>query len=359
MTKSSHSQRSGSAARRRLLAWFRAEQRDLPWRRTRDPYAIWISEAMLQQTRVETVLSYWPRFLARFPDFAALAAASEDDVLAAWSGLGYYRRARSLRAAAQRIVEEHGGTFPRELEAARALPGVGPYTAGAVLSIAFDAPVALVDGNVVRVLARWLGCELEHAAALRWAWGEAERLAPRAGGAGEWNQALMELGARVCTPRAPDCANCPLREHCFAREHARQSELPRAKPRPAPIEVELECAWIERRGELLLERRPPTGRMAGMWQLPTVQVAASADGAQLFPTRYASDRIAPYGEPLAELRHAITRHRIAVCVRAARVSGAQASEPLAWVARERLVDLALTGMARKALRALGGAQAQK
>ncbi len=324
----------------------------MPWRRTRDPYAIWISEAMLQQTRVETVVGYWQRFLARFPDFAALAAASEDDVLAAWSGLGYYRRARALRAAAQRIVAEHGAEFPRELEAARALPGVGPYTAGAVLSIAFDAPVALVDGNVVRVLSRWLGCELEHAAAQRWAWGEAERLTPRDGGAGEWNQALMELGARVCTPRAPDCDGCPLREHCFAREHARAAELPRAKPRPEPIEVELECAWVERRGELLLERRPDGGRMSGMWQLPTIQLAASVEDVELFPARYERGLIAPHGSSLARLRHAITRHRISLDVRAARLSGPGSSAPFAWVARARLADLALTGMTRKALVAL-------
>ncbi len=354
MAKASNTQRSGDKARRRLVEWFRAEQRDLPWRRTRDPYAIWISEAMLQQTRVETVVSYWERFLARFPDIAALAAASEDDVLAAWSGLGYYRRARALRAAAQRIVEAHGGAFPRDIDAVRALPGVGPYTAGAVLSIAFDAPVALVDGNVVRVLARWLGCELEHAAASRWAWGEAERLVPSAGGAGEWNQALMELGASVCTPRAPACDRCPLREHCFAREHGRQAELPRAKPRATPIDVELECAWLERRGEVLLEQRPATGRMAGLWQLPTVQLAAGAEGVELFPARYVSEQIAPYGAPLLSQRHSITRHRIVANVRAARGQGLRASPPLAWVARERLAGLALTGMAKKALRSLVG-----
>jgi len=347
--------RATAGARRRLVDWYRAERRDLPWRRTRDPYAIWISEAMAQQTRVETVLDYWPRFLERFPDVAALAAAAEQDVLAAWSGLGYYRRARALQAAARRIVESHGGRFPREPAAARALPGVGPYTAGAVLSIAYDEPEALVDGNVARVLARWLGCELEHAAATRWAWGQAQQLVPRKG-AGEWNQALMELGARVCTPRKPDCERCPLRRSCFAREHDLQAHLPRPKPRPALVDIELECAWVERRGELLLERRGVGGRMAGLWELPTVQLGAGDERARLFPLRYASDRIAPHGAPLAVLRHAITRHRIVLGVRAARLAGGKALEPLTWVARERLVDLALTGMARKVLRTLGAAQ---
>lgn len=349
-------ERDGASTRRRLIDWYRAHKRDLPWRRTRDPYAIWISEAMLQQTRVETVLDYWTRFLARFPSIGSLAKASEDEVLAAWSGLGYYRRARSLREAARQMVALHGGRFPRDAEEVRALPGVGPYTAGAVLSIAFDEPAALVDGNVVRVFARWLGCELEHAAATRWAWTQAERLVPRRAGAGEWNQALMELGATVCTPREPRCDECPLRQDCFARAAGLQSVLPRAKPRPATIEVELECLHIERRGEVLLERRPLTGRMAGLWQLPTIQVAPRDASATLFPHTYPLGGLAAHGEPLATLRHAITRHRIVLSVRLAHAPLAKKLEPLAWFARERLGDLPLSGMARKALRAAREAQ---
>ena len=343
------------ADRERLLDWYRAAARDLPWRRTRDPYAIWISEAMLQQTRVEAVVDYWTRFLARFPDVGALAAAAEDEVLAAWSGLGYYRRARALRAAAQAIVERHGGRFPDELEAARALPGVGPYTAGAVLSIAYDRPAALVDGNVVRVFARWLGCELEHAAATRWAWERAQELVPEHG-AGEWNQALMELGATVCTPREPRCDACPLRARCVARRSTRQAELPRPKPRRAPLDVELEVLLVERGGELLLERRPPGGRMAGLWQLPTRQVSPGPELADLFPARYALDSLRAHGEPLASLRHAITHHRIVLTLRAARAPREKQLEPLAWVPRERLGEFALSGMARKALRAVREAQ---
>jgi len=343
------------ADRERLLVWYRATARDLPWRRSRDPYAIWISEAMLQQTRVEAVIDYWTRFLARFPDVRALAQAGEDEVLAAWSGLGYYRRARALRSAAQAIVERHGGRFPDELEAARALPGVGPYTAGAVLSIAYDRPEALVDGNVVRVFARWLGCELEHAAATRWAWERARALVPERG-AGEWNQALMELGATVCTPREPRCGACPLSQRCVARRGARQAELPRPKPRRAPLDVELEVLLVERAGELLLERRPALGRMAGLWQLPTRQVSPAPELANLFPAHYPLASLAAHGEPLATLRHAITHHRIVLTLRAARAPREKQLEPLAWISRERLGECALSGMARKALRAAREAQ---
>jgi A/G-specific adenine glycosylase len=342
--------------RPRLLAWYRQRRRDLPWRRTRDPYAIWISEAMLQQTRVETVVGYWERFLARFPTVEALAAAAEDDVLAAWSGLGYYRRARALRAAAQAMVERHAGRFPDELEAARALPGVGPYTAGAVLSIAFDRPAALVDGNVVRVFARWLGCDLEYAAATRWAWARAEELVPRDGGAGEWNQALMELGATVCTPREPRCAECPLQDVCVARAEGRQLELPRAKPRKSRVDVELEALFVARGAEVLLERRPSGGRMADLWQLPTLQLSPEPERASLFPPRYTLASLAADDEPLAVLRHSITHHRIVLRVHRAHPPAEKRIEPLAWIPRTRLGALALGGMARKALRALSSHQ---
>src|SRR5262245_38334735 len=207
---------SGTRAdlQRMLGRWYRRERRDLPWRRTRDPYAIWISEAMLQQTRVEAVIPRYEAFLARLPDVAALAAAGEAEVLALWSGLGYYARARALRDAARAIVQRHAGVLPRTRAAWLELPGVGPYTAGAVLSIAFSASEPLVDGNVQRVLARlfaleeWQGSK----ALSEGCWELARALVPRAGDEldpGAWNQALMELGARVCTARSPDCAACP------------------------------------------------------------------------------------------------------------------------------------------------------
>lgn len=338
-----------TSLRGRLIAWFRTEQRALPWRETRDPYRIWISEAMLQQTRVETVLGYYERFLGRLPTVHDLAAAEEETVLALWSGLGYYSRARKLREAARVLVERHGGVFPRTREEALALPGVGPYTAGAVLSIAHDLPEPLVDGNVQRVFARLFGLEDEvgSGALTRAVWALAEALVPEAG-AGEWNQALMELGATVCTARSPRCEGCPVARGCVAGESGRAEALPRPKPRRPPTEVEVEVALVERDGAVLLEQRPPGGRMAGLWQLPTRE----RTGEGLFPSSWPAVEGAPVLEAedeLGELRHAITRYRILARLREARVVGAL---PPGWrwfTAAER-EELPLTGMARKVLR---------
>lgn len=336
--------RARRSLRRRLCAWYRAERRDLPWRRTRDPYAVWISEAMLQQTRVEAVVDHWRRFLERFPDLPALAAADEDQVLAAWSGLGYYRRARSLRLAARAIVERHGGEFPRTRAEAEALPGVGPYTAGAVLSIAHDLPEALVDGNVVRVLARLFDLDLLPPALERAVWDLARALVPDGDERpGEWNQALMELGATVCTPRAPRCLICPVARSCRARGAGTVDLRPRSAPRPTPVEVELELAWVEREGALLLERRPPGGRMAGLWQLPTRERSAS----ELFPTDWPPGVVAGQVE-LMRLSHGITRHRIRGRVLEGRLEGG-AREALEWWSPAELASLGLTGMTKKAL----------
>ena len=345
-----------SELRSRMLAWFAREQRPLPWRATRDPYAIWISEAMLQQTRVETVVEYWHRFLKRFPSARELARAREDEVLAMWSGLGYYRRARALHAAAKVIVAEHGGEFPRDGDAVRELPGVGPYTAGAVLSIAFDAPEALVDGNVVRVLSRWFAHDDDYDATTKWAWEVARELVPRGGGSGAWNQALMELGATVCTPREPACPSCPVAALCEALELGLQGELPRARKRPQSVEVELETLVVARGKSLLMERRPATGRMANMWQFPTREVAATnGELAGLFEARFTGAgglrRAGSAGDRLGEIRHTITNHRIRVGIHAGRVARRSIAAPFAWIDRERLPELALTGMARKILRA--------
>jgi A/G-specific adenine glycosylase len=345
------SAREVAALRAALVEWYRAHKRDLPWRRTRDPYAIWISEAMLQQTRVETVAAYWTRFVARFPTLAALAAAGEDEVLAAWSGLGYYRRARALHQAARAIVEHHGGEFPREPELVRELPGVGPYTAGAVLSIAFDRPEPLVDGNVARVFCRLFAIDAEpHSRALRETlWDLARDCVPRDGGAGDWNQALMELGATICAPKEPRCLVCPSRELCRAFASGRTETLPRRERRRAPIEVELEVLRVardRRDGGMLFERRPDRGRMSGMWQLPSIEVRSSSG---LFPRSYACE-LEPR-ERLGEVRHTITHHRIRAVVRDARTSKRALPAQFAWFRRAELELLPLTGMTKKILRA--------
>ncbi len=257
------------ALRAALLRWYRAHRRDLPWRRTRDPYAIWISEAMLQQTRVETVLPYYQRFLQRFPDARALATADLDEVLSVWQGLGYYSRARNLRRAAQQLVAEHEGQLPEDADSLRRLPGVGRYTAGAIASIAFDRPEPVLDGNVTRVLARLLGirAQVNRPEVSEQLWQAAAQLA-RGPHPGDLNQALMELGATVCLPKQPRCAGCPLTRHCDAYDRGDAAELPRKAPRPPPLPVRAVAALLLRRGKALAVRRPPRGLLGGLWELP-------------------------------------------------------------------------------------------
>jgi A/G-specific adenine glycosylase len=255
---------------RRLLAWYRASRRDLPWRRTRDAYAIWVSEIMLQQTRTETVLPYYSRFLSRFPDVSALAEAPIDDVLAVWSGLGYYRRARLLHAGARAVVGA-GGALPRGRDALLGIPGVGRYTAGAVASIAFGEPVGLVDGNVARVLARLFAIEEDmRGRGMRRAESLADRIVARED-PGAWNQALMELGATVCTPRTPSCPSCPVESLCRARLEGREATLPvlGAKAKPKAIRVQAIVATSEER--VLLGRRSPGGLFGGLWEPPSAE----------------------------------------------------------------------------------------
>lgn len=348
--------------RARLLRWYRANARELPWRRDTDAYRVWISEAMLQQTRVETVIGYYERFLERFPDVRSLAAAPEEDVLAAWSGLGYYRRARSLREAAQVVVERHGGTFPATHDEVLALPGIGPYTAGAILSIAFDRSEPLVDGNVARVFCRWFGLDAEPGPALeRELWSRAATLVPRRQGAGDWNQALMELGATLCKPREPACAGCPVRSSCVAQAEGRTEELPRKKPRREPDDVELELLLIVDRGRWLVQERPSSGRMAGLLELPTTE-RGSSGGAGLFPASYpeALERRIRPAETLGELRHGITHHRIRATLRRAEwLPGPAVRRPLRWIRIADLSDAPLTGMTKKVVRRFAGRPMQR
>ncbi len=296
---------------RRLLLWYRAHRRDLPWRRTRDPYAIWVSEVMLQQTTVEVVIPRWRRFLARFPTVEALARARENAVLAEWSGLGYYARARNLHRAARAIDARAG--FPHTLEGLRELRGIGPYTAAAVASIAFGIPAAVVDGNVVRVLCRLRGLKLDPKAprTLARLRKEAQALVP-VRGPGDHNQAVMELGALVCTPRAPRCGACPLRSLCKAAASGKPEGFPQ-RPRPAkPRSIHLVAGIVERRKRILLVEDEIL--VEGHLCVPMFPVRNGERPANVL--RRGWERIARRKaialEPVAELKHSVLDRRYLV-----------------------------------------------
>lgn len=255
--------------RRNLLAWYRREARDLPWRRTRDPYAIWLSEILLQQTRVEQGIPFYERFLKAFPTVADLAAADEEHVLKAWEGLGYYARARHMHKAAKLIVSERGGRLPATVEEWQTLPGVGRYSAGAIVSIAHGRRAPILDGNVKRVLARLLDLEesIDDHATTQAMWDRAERLVP-AKDPGAFNQSLLDLGATICVPRTPRCHACPVRRHCLAFARGTQEHRPvRRERKPRPFH-ETVGAVIRRNGQFLLAKRPANGLLSGLWEFP-------------------------------------------------------------------------------------------
>jgi A/G-specific adenine glycosylase len=266
--------------RRRLLAWFSARKRDLPWRRTKDPYRIWLSEIMLQQTRVAAVVPYYESFLLRFPDMQALARAQAEAVLSHWAGLGYYSRARNLLRAAQEIDARHAGRFPSEYEAALALPGIGRYTAAAVLSIAYDKPLAVLDGNVARVLARLGALRGDLRAPALWQKLETtaqDLLAQKT--PGNWNQAMMELGATVCTPKSPKCEECPVVQWCRARKLGIEEQLPDARKKRAPVKITLAAAvLVDPRGRTFLVRQAGNdgALFSRMWQFPALETRSDA-----------------------------------------------------------------------------------
>jgi A/G-specific adenine glycosylase len=266
-----------SAIRGALLTWYERERRELPWRRTKDPYAIWLSEVMLQQTQVATVIPYWERFLVRFPTVEALAKAPLDDVLSAWRGLGYYSRARNLHRAAQEVVARFGGRLPSSAEELLTLPGFGRYTSGAVASIAFGDEAPLVDGNVARVLSRLFEVEGVPGDKAREArlWELAGALV-RGERPGDFNQALMEHGATVCRPESPLCLLCPVRGECLAFRHGRVGELPPAKVRTPPRPMTLALAVWKHEDTLLFARRAEKGLFGGLWELPSAEVEPEA-----------------------------------------------------------------------------------
>jgi A/G-specific adenine glycosylase len=314
-----------STLRRALLRWYDKHRRNLPWRRTRDPYRIGLSEIMLQQTRVAAVREHYRLFLERFPNLEALAKAPESSVLAAWSGLGYYRRARMLHQCAQKIVSEHRGRFPQSSEVLRSLPGIGRYTAAAIASIAFAEPVAVVDGNVERVLGRIVGRNLT----LTETWQRAELFLSKSR-PGDFNQAMMELGATVCAPRQPNCAMCPIRKWCST-----QGEVPRTAAPQRQMKKEIWCALEQRDGHIrLVQRSAKASLMACMWELPQ------------WPK-------APHRDPDA-LRWRTFRHSITVTDYTVRViRGAPPAAEGNWIPIAELPQVPITGLTRKILKAAG------
>ena len=313
-----------------LLAWYDAHARELPWRKDKDPYRVWVSEIMLQQTRVAAVIEHYHEFLRRFPTVQKLASAREASVLAAWSGLGYYRRARMLHAAAKLVARERKGKFPKTSAEWRDLPGIGRYTAAAISSIAFGETAAVVDGNVERVLQRLLGIRLEGESF----WREAEALLdPQR--PGDFNQAMMELGATVCTPRSPVCLTCPVVQLCATRGEVRFGGTVTRQTRK-----EIDLALHRRNGEVLLVQRPPSDRlMAGMWELPHVS----------------SDGISSAQQPSEASPIFIVRHSITVTDYTVRVwdRGVPQTDSGRWVSWGRLSRMPITGLTRKVLRKAG------
>ena len=349
---------------RRLLEWFGAHKRALPWRASRDPYRVWVAEIMLQQTRIAAVMPYYERFLARFPSVEALALAAQDDVLKLWSGLGYYSRARNLHRAAQEIEARYGGEFPRALEQTLALPGIGGYTAAAVLSIAYDAPLAVLDGNVARVLAR-LGAirgDLREPGRWRALSQTAQEFLtpglPAHEAPGDWNQALMELGETVCTPQIPRCGACPVARWCAARARGLTREIPAPRKKRAAVRVRIAAVILrDPRGRTLLVRDPGAHDdvlFSRMWQFPAVEVAkhAQRELAAHVAKVLGLDAAALELEALPAARHGVTFRNVTLLPFLARVERLPKKPRTRVLALERLRELPLSSATHKIAAAL-------
>jgi len=337
----------------RIIAWQRQHGRhDLPWQNTRDPYAIWVSEIMLQQTQVAAVIPYYRRFTARFPDIASLATADEDAVLQHWSGLGYYSRARNLHAAAQAIMEQHGGRFPQEFDAIQQLPGIGRSTAAAIAVFAFGQRQAILDGNVKRVLTRCYGIEgwPGQPAVKKRLWALAETLLPQTG-IETYTQGVMDLGATLCTRGKPVCSDCPLGEQCVARHENRSAELPTPKPRKTIPQRKTTMLLLLSGNEILLEKRPPSGIWGGLWSLP--ELASGEDAQQAALKRFGLEtQLLP---SLATFTHTFTHFRLHITPQPLQITRTlpEAREAgVLWLDRQDALGAALPSPIRKLLEKL-------
>jgi A/G-specific adenine glycosylase len=327
---------------RRLLSWFSENARDLPWRRTRDPYAIWVSEIMLQQTQVKTVIPYWRRWMKALPDIRALARARPERIHKLWEGLGYYTRVRNMQKAAQQIVAEHGGAFPADFEKVLDLPGIGRYTAGAVCSIAFNQPTPILDGNVIRVLARLFGVRgnPRDKKVNEKLWGLAGEMVRQAAPkyCSELNQALMELGALVCTPRSPNCGECPISTQCVALRKGIVEELPRTPARPQ-ITRRRFAAFIVRDGKTVFVRQRPEGVVnAHLWEFPNVEILPGDGDLQKAAAFVLGTRAAEL-QRVCTIKHSITRYAISMDVYDARFGLDDVTAPGQWLTLRRLDQL--------------------
>jgi A/G-specific adenine glycosylase len=365
------SRREVAVFRTQLLGWFRQYRRDLPWRRTKDPYCIWLSEIMLQQTRVAAVIPYYERFLERFPDIHALAAAPQDEVLRLWSGLGYYSRARNLQRAAQEIVAKHDGVFPRPKKDALDLPGIGNYTAAAILSIAYGAKYAVLDGNVARVLARIFAVKGDLRDGNRWQALQKSAdalLDPKS--SGDWNQAMMELGATLCTPQSPQCLLCPVTKFCQARKLGIAESLPAPRKKRATQNITLAAAvFLDPRGRTLLLPPPklPKGAarhaqvsvlVSKLWHFPTITVRTDAAEelqahlSELFPAAIANEPLELEALPAA--RHTVTYRAITLRpfrIRVAHLPRSKGAKTVSLSEVPAPSSLAISNLTRKAARA--------
>jgi A/G-specific adenine glycosylase len=344
-----------------VMRWFYNQARDLPWRRTLDPYAIWVSEIMLQQTQVKTVIPYWERWMQRFPDIASLARAETDAVLKAWEGLGYYSRARNLQSAAQVLTRDHGARFPTGHAEVLNLPGIGPYTAGAVCSLAFNQPTPILDGNIERVLtrlgavagdprARELRQELWRCAA-RWVEQAARQPAQfrpgLAGNCSALNQALMELGALICTPKAPRCSECPIARRCRAFQENATERYPELSKRAAVTARHFHAFVWQHKNAVWVVQRPSSAVNGGLWEFPNVEVTGQRERLPAAYARAAWGIICRDSIPLPVVRHSITRYRIELQAHQATVDDTVKRRLSAWsdsssVSRTSRLDPTLT-----------------